>query len=241
MKPIFQRMLSGVLSAVMTVSVVPIVSAHAEESTEPYPYTMFAASNSDGAITINANNVCVNGNIATNGTIVTTSPNFNVNGTKTENANEGILYIQKKLNYSYFSGDNVETYTEDYILENLNININNPIDVNGTIDLTGNINLNSGIKATDDVTINDEVKNSNNAVICSETGDITIKTSNVGFNGLIYAPYGDIVIYSDNLNLNNVVIIGQTIMIDCPNVNANYNSEMGQFIGTKSSDNVPAP
>lgn len=241
MKPIFKRMLSGVLSAVMTVSAVPIVSAHAEESAEPYPYTMFAASNSDGAITINANNVCVNGNIATNGTIVTTSPNFNVNGIKTENANEGMLYIQKKLNYSYFSGDNVETYTEDYILENLNININNPIDVNGTIDLTGNINLNSGIKATDDVTINGEVKNSNNAVICSETGDITIKTSNVGFNGLIYAPYGDIVIYSDNLNLNNVVIIGQTIMIDCLNVNANYNSEMGQLIGTKSSDTVSDP
>ena len=63
----FKRIISGVLSAVMTVSAVPIVSANAEESIEPYPYTMFAASNSDGAITINTDNVCINGSIATNG------------------------------------------------------------------------------------------------------------------------------------------------------------------------------
>ena len=233
MKLIFKRLLSGVLSAMMTVSAIPIVSAHAEESAEPYPYTMFAASFEDGAITVNAGNFCVNGNVATNGTIVS-SGNMNVNGTRTEHANENMLYVLKKLNYSYFSGENVEIYTEDYVLEDLNINISNPIDVDGTIELTGNINLNSGIKAVDDVTINGEVKNSNDAVVCSETGDINIKTSNVSFNGLIYAPYGDIVIDSDNLNLNNVVIIGQTITIDCPNVNANYNRDLAELIGNVS-------
>ena len=65
----FKRILSGVLSAAMTVSAIPIVSAHAEENLEPYPYTMFAASNEEGAITINAGNFCVNGNVSTNGTI----------------------------------------------------------------------------------------------------------------------------------------------------------------------------
>jgi len=237
MKPIFKRLLSGVLSVTMAVSAIPIVSAHADESTEPYPYTIFAGSSDDGAITINAGNFCVNGNIATNGTIVS-SGNMNINGTRTEHANESMLYVLKKLNYSYFSGENVETYTEDYVLEDLNININNPISVDGTIELTGNINLNSGIKAADDVTINGEVKNSNNAVICSEAGDINIETSNVSFNGLIYAPYGDIVIDSDNLNLNNAVIIGQTVTIDCPNVNANYSSNMAELIGNESDIDV---
>lgn len=234
----FKRILSGVLSAVMAVSAVPIVSAHAEENAEPYPYTMFAASSDEGAITINANNVCVNGNIATNGTIVTTSPNFNVNGTKTENANEEMLYIQKKLNYSYFSGENVETYTEDYVLEDLNININNPMNVNGTLEMTGNINMNSGIKALEDVNLNGEVKNTNNSVIFSETGDININTSNTNFSGLIYAPYGDIVIDSNNLNLNNVVIIGQTITLDCPSINANYSTYMAELVGTESDIDV---
>ena len=237
MKPIFKRLLSGVLSATMTVSAIPIISAHAEESAEPYPYTMFAASSVEGAITVNAGNLCVNGNVATNGTIVS-SGNMNINGTRTEHADESMLYVLKKLNYSYFSSENVETYTEDYVLEDLNININNPIDVDGTIELTGNINLNSGIKAVDDVILNGEVKNSNNAVICSETGDINIETSNVNFNGLIYAPYGDIVIDSDNLNLNNVVIIGQTITIDCPNVNANYSNETATLIGNESDIDV---
>ncbi len=105
---------------------------------------MFAASSDDGAITVNAGNFCVNGNAATNGTIVS-SGNMNINGTRTEHANESMLYVLKKLNYSYFSGENVETYTENYVLEYLNININNPIDVDGTIELTGNINLNGQI------------------------------------------------------------------------------------------------
>lgn len=84
---------------------------------------MFAASDIEGAITINANNFCMNGNIATNGTIAS-SGNMNVNGTKTENAGEEMIYILKKLNYSYFSGDNVETYADDYSFEDMNININ---------------------------------------------------------------------------------------------------------------------
>ena len=233
----FKRILSGIMSVAMAATLLPSLPAVAEDAAEKYPYTMFAASDTEGAITINANNFCVNGNIATNGTIVS-SGNMNVNGTKTENADEEMIYILKKLNYSYFSGDNVETYADDYSFEDLNININNPMDVNGTLELTGNINLNSGIKAVEDVTINGEVKNTNNSVICSETGDINIETSNVNFSGLIYAPYGDINIDTDNLNLNNVIIIGQTITIDCPSINANYSNSMAELVGTTSDIEV---
>lgn len=237
LKSNFKRILSGVMSLAMAATLLPSLPVVAVEATEKYPYTMFAASDTEGSITINANNFCVNGNIATNGTIVS-SGNMNVNGTKTENADEEMIYILKKLNYSYFSGDNVETYADDYSFEDLNININNPMDVNGTLELTGNINLNSGIKAVEDVTINGEVKNTNNSVICSETGDINIETSNVNFSGLIYAPYGDINIDTDNLNLNNVIIIGQTITIDCPSINANYSNSMAELVGTTSDIEV---
>lgn len=235
-----KRILSGVMSLVVTASIMPCFPTFADEQTESekYPYTMYAASNTEGAITINADSICINGSIATNGTIAKTSPNFNVNGTKTENANEEMIYIQKKLNYSYFSGDNVEMYTDDYTLEEQNININNPMDVNGTLEMTGNINLNSGIKAFEDVSLNGEVKNTNNSVIFSETGDININTSNTNFSGLIYAPYGDIVIDTDNLNLNNVVIIGQTITLDCPSINANYSTYMAELVGTESDIDV---
>jgi hypothetical protein len=104
MKPILKRMLSGVLSTAMTISAVPIVSAHADESEEPYPYTLFAASGNEGAITVNAGNACINGSIATNGTIAS-SGNLNINGTRTEQVNEKMPNIIPVLNASYFSGE----------------------------------------------------------------------------------------------------------------------------------------
>lgn len=90
-----KRTLSCVMSLAVTASILPWFPAYADEQAEPekYPYTMFAASNTEGAITINADNVCINGSIATNGTIASTSLNFNVNGTKTENVNEEMMNI----------------------------------------------------------------------------------------------------------------------------------------------------
>lgn len=38
MKSLTKRFVSSVLSVAMAISTVPIVSAHAEESTDPYPY-----------------------------------------------------------------------------------------------------------------------------------------------------------------------------------------------------------
>ena len=54
--PIFKRILSGMLSLTIAVSAVPVITTYADESTEPYPYTMFAASSDEGAITVNASN-----------------------------------------------------------------------------------------------------------------------------------------------------------------------------------------
>lgn len=211
----------------------PTLPAMAEETTEKYPYTLFAGSSEEGAITVNAGNFCVNGNVATNGTIVS-SGNMNINGTKTENANVEMIYIPKKLDYAYFIGDNVDFYSDDYSYEEMNININIPMDVHGELELTGNINLNTGIKALEDVNLNGEVKNTNNSVICSETGDIVIDSTNVNLNGLVYAPYGDVEITAQNLNLNNVIIIADTITFNCPSVNANYSSSMAELMGTES-------
>ena len=235
MKPIFKRMLSGVLSATMTLSAIPIVSAHAEESTEPYPYTMFAASDTDGAITVNAGNFCVNGNVATNGTIIS-SGNMNINGTKTESADESMIFIFDKIDDQYFSVSNVEEHDEDYTLEELNININIPTEVQGETTLTGNININSALKAMEDVNLYGEVKNTNDSVIFSKYGDIIIDSQNVNLNGLVYAPFGKVTITAQNLNLNNVIIIADSITLSCPNVNANYNNYAGSFVENTSED-----
>ena len=201
MKFNIKKILSGVMATVMALTMLPNFSALAEDVVK-YPYTMFAASNKEGAITINASNFCVNGGIATNGTIIS-SGNMNVNGTKSENANEEMIYIFDKLDSEYFLGNNVKEFEEDYILKEMNININNPLEVKGEIELTGNINLNTGMKALEDIILNGEVKNTNNSVIFSKYGDVVIDSMNTNLNGLIYAPFGNVEITAQNLNFNN--------------------------------------
>ncbi|WP_297961107.1 hypothetical protein [uncultured Ruminococcus sp.] len=109
-----------------------------------------------------------------------------------------------------------------------------PIEAEGDIGLTGNINITSGIKALNDVILSGNVENSQDSVICAETGNITINTDNVNLNGLVYAPYGCVNITAQNLNINSVIIIADTITITCPNLNANYNSQMAEFLGNES-------
>lgn len=229
----FKRTISGILSLAMTATILPCFPVSAEDSTEKYPYTMFAASDAKGAITVNAGNFCVNGNVATNGTIVS-SGNMNINGTRTEQANEEMLYIFDKIDAEYFTGSNVEEYTEDYTLEEMNININNSVEVEGDATLTGNININSALKAFENVELYGEVKNTNDSLIYSKYGDIIIESQNVNLNGLVYAPFGDVVVTAQNLNLNNVVIIADTITFECPSVNANYSSSVSAFVGNVS-------
>ncbi len=224
-----KRTLSGMLAVIMTASITSVLPASAEGVVSPYPYTLFAGSSEDGALTSTAGNFCVNGNVATNGTFSVGS-NFNVNGTKTEHANEDMPIIFDRIDDRFFSGE-VDMHSEDYTYSEMNINVTVPIEVRGGLSLDGNITLTTGLKALDDVTLTGEVKNTNDSVICSQTGDIVIDSTNVNLDGLVYAPYGTVSLKAQNLNLNNVVIIADKISIDAPSVNANNSSSMAQFIG----------
>lgn len=199
MKSKFKRILSGILSTATALSAIPIASAKAEESISSYLYTMFASSYDEGAITVNAGNFCANGNIATNGTIVS-SGNMNVNGALEDDAGESMIYIFDKIDNQYFTASNVDAHDEDYILNELNININVPTEVEGEATLTGNININNALKALEDVNLYGEVKNTNDSVIFSKYGDIVIDSQNVNLNGLVYAPFGSVIINAQNLN-----------------------------------------
>lgn len=228
----FKKLLSIALSVVTMVELIPRVPAIAEEA-ERYPYVFFASSEEDNAITINSNNICINGNIATNGTISSNAQYFNVNGTKTEHADEDPVLFFSKIESTYLKS-HVETYFEDYFLNETNINVNIPIEVEGNIEFNGNINITSGIKALNDITLSGNVENAYDSVICAETGDININTENINLNGLVYAPKGCVNITAQNLNINGVIIIADTIIINCPNLNANYNANMAEFIGSKN-------
>lgn len=143
-----KRLISGFIAAATAITMLPAIPAMAEDLGR-YPYTLFAGSSAEGAITTTASNFGVNGNVATNGTI-SAAGNMNINGTKTENAGFDMIYIFDKIDSKYFSGNNVEEHTENYILDELNINISEPTEVLGEAELTGNININTALKAFKD-------------------------------------------------------------------------------------------
>lgn len=102
-----KRFLAGVIVAAMAITMFPTVPIIAAETQEAYPYTLFAGSSAEGAITVKGN-ACVNGKIATNGTAVFWGSSNNINGIITEHAGESMVDISAKLDKIYFVAENVE-------------------------------------------------------------------------------------------------------------------------------------
>lgn len=222
-------------SALMTVlalqsATVPICANASANEENIFPYTMFASSDSDGAITVNAEYFQVNGSIASNGTIVT-GKNTNIVGTKTENAEKDMIFIGDKIDNQYFSNSSV---VDSLSISSPNVVVNSPLDVIGDASFDGNVNITSSVKADNDIHISGNVNNTHNAVIYSEFGDIIINSNNVNLNGIIYAPLGNVEINANNINLNNVVIIADTITLNSNNVNANYSRTYAEIAGNES-------
>ena len=233
-KNITQRIMSASLSLTITGSFIPAVPFTAKAETTDFPYTMFALSDADGAITLNADNYGINGKIATNGT-VSAGESFDKEILADEQVCAEMIYIPNKIEFDFFSSGSVNVIEGDYSVNEINVNINSPVSVGGITELSGNISLQSGIKSQDDIIIRGDVQNSGNTVIYSKYGNIDIDCTNVNLNGLIYAPFGNVHISAGNLNMNNAMIIADTITIDTPNLNANYSEHFGKYFGEVSS------
>lgn len=234
-----KRVISAVLSLSISGSAIQTVPFIADAEMQKYPYTMFASSNSDGAITINANNIGINGKIATNGTVVA-GERFDKERFSDEQICSEMIYIPNKIDSDFFGTGTVQEIDGNYDIAEVNININTPVSVNGTTGLTGNVNIQSGIRSVDDITIRGDIQNSGNTVIYSKYGNIDIECTNVNLCGLVYAPFGNVHIKAGNLNLNNTMIIADTITIDTPNVNTNYSEYFGRYF-SETSDNMMIP
>ena len=124
----------------------------------------------------------------------------------TASAKESMIFIFDKIDNQYFSTSDIDEHNEDYILDEMNININN------------------ALKALKGVNLYGEVKNTNDSVIFSKYGDIVIDSQNINLNGIVYAPFGKVEITAQNLNLNNVVIIAESIVLTCPNFFEDYDN-----------------
>ncbi|MCL1881962.1 MAG: peptidoglycan DD-metalloendopeptidase family protein [Oscillospiraceae bacterium] len=236
LKTNLKRTLAMFLSVIMFASIIMAMTMTALANSERFPHMIFASSPLNDAVQVNARNYfTINGNIATNGTFAKTANRPNLNGRILENVGEDVIRIDRRIVYTYFSGNNVEVHGGDFRFANHNINRNHPLQVSHSVELTGNISLNSSIMSTGDIVLNGEVVNTNNIVVFSERGDVVINNYNsVNLNNaLIYAPFGDVVINSNNVNISGV-IIAQRVIINAPNVNINHRASVAQFVGTES-------
>lgn len=237
MKKNYTKKIAASLMAIATLGVTSATcflpfSASAASENNAFPYAMFASSSAEGAITVNAKHFNLNGNIASNGTVVTNGQ-ANFNGKKYENVSEDMLFIGNKLTDTYFGSAEPVEFID---ISSCNININNPLNADKNVALDGNTNINSAIKAIEDIHISGNVSNANNTVLYSEFGDIVIDSSNVNLTGIVYAPLGNVEITADNINLNNVVIIADTITLTSNNINANYSGRYANSIGNESEE-----
>lgn len=216
----------------MIVSLFPVGKVNATATVDLYPYVLFAASEKDGAVSITADDICINGAVATNGTTSVTG-RANLNGAVTEQAGEPAMVVPTRLYESYFAGDDVLTYEEAVVLENQN-NMNDPVMGYDEVVIRGNANVNDGLCADGNILFEGDSLNGNGGLLCTFGGDIRITANNVNLNGLIYAPFGKVVIYAQYVNMNRVIVIADSIEINAKGVNLNYSPEMAAILGSET-------
>ena len=127
-RSIVAKVMILVMAAATVSGSLPAITVRAEDGI--YPYMIFAASEEEGAVTLQADNTGLNGSVATNGSITVIGGNCNINGTRTERAgaNGGTLFmpdLRERIEAAYFAAG-TEEHTGDYALEEININIKHP-------------------------------------------------------------------------------------------------------------------
>lgn len=216
----------------MLVSLFPAGRVNATAAADLYPYVLFASSEEEGAVSITADDICINGAVATNGTVAVTG-RANFNGNVTEQAGETAMVVPTRLYDSYFTGDDVLVYEEAVVLENQN-NFNDPVMGYDEVVIKGNASVNDGVCADGNILFEGDSLNGTGGLLCTFGGDIRITANNVNLNGLIYAPFGKVVIDAQYVNMNQVIVIADSIEITAKGVNLNYSPTMAAILGSES-------
>lgn len=242
-----KKALSITLSIIMAMSVLPIAAKAAESSSESYQYVIFTGGTGDSLDFCNSS-LTINGDIHSNGKM-TLNGGANINGdcgaaegvekgsknlnikNEIDNASvDKIILINNKIKSTYFSDKPVK---DSYYMSDVNVNLNQSFFSGKDIHLSGNISLNCSIGSENNIILDGNTLNSNNTVIYSEYGNITINNDNATVNGLIYAPNGKVTVKGQNFQVNGA-IIAKGLKIDSRNVNINENSSVAKFIGNTS-------
>lgn len=205
--------------------------------TDIYPYMIYADSDEENAVNIEAGNLCINGDIATHGTISVSSRS---NGNFFESVSGNLIYLNNKI-ADAFLDDQTITYDEDLGINEDNIRLNASITGEKSISITGQTCEIKAIIANGHVDISGDTINNDGSVIYSRYGNISLEGKSINLKGLLYAPFGELHVKADSFNANGVVIIADKINIECESFNCNYDTTVADFVGNESDDREMVP
>nr|MCR5518316.1 hypothetical protein [Lachnospiraceae bacterium] len=106
MKPmkLFKRTSSLVLSATLLITSAPTIVRASEKPEDVYPYMIYAGASYDESLRIEADNLCMNGNLASAGTLdAYVEYNFNHNGSAYEDVTDGRRYLYNLIDREFFA------------------------------------------------------------------------------------------------------------------------------------------
>ena len=234
MKDIMRKLICSVMSITVLTASLPPVTVQADE-TEAFPYTLY----SRRGVTISASQLCVNGNLHANDGVSFNANHMNLNGSVTSesetNREIAPVYADHSIIETYFPDQS--TYNSGtYSCADTNVFVNQALFSYDGIILSGNTNLNAGIGTYDNIEITGNCFNSNQAVLYSRFGDVTITADNsLNLNGLIYAPFGTVTLSAQNVSVNGI-ILAENVVIQSGNINLNNNNYFAHFVGNTSEN-----
>lgn len=206
--------------------------SYANENELVFNYAILAISSDEDALSIRTNAGSLNGNLCSASRI--TTKNMNINGNILEEVRTEVPSLFDALIETYFTNaDEIENVDE------VGNNINSAIKIKNVATFKNGLNINGPIQTTGDLFIEGSTLNSNNAIMISESGNISIKCNNVSISGMIYLPYGTLNIEADNINLNNVCIIANKVNLDAKyNLNINTSQKLIDFVNANAKYDV---
>lgn len=179
-----------------------------DSSIKVFDYALYSGSSTSG-LNINSSKTDITGDVHTNQNFIYRGSTLKVSGAcgsvgvvdtkgpkiEIDDIKENALFIEMPDIVSDIKEvvtEDAEVFNQNKKYNGSNINLDKSIIVNGSVTFNGaKLNTKGYIIAKDNISFNTakiSCENSKGIVICSENGDITINSSTVELNGILYAP-----------------------------------------------------
>lgn len=212
LKKISAKAISLVLVSAITTSAMVQAAAVAQTEQTEYSFenSAFVLHTSDEKIVLNEDKVDIKGNLFSAKKLEYTGKeeDFSVAGNNLDGSNgdkcdipDYIDLINASAEYD-FTIDNSNSYSGTFDLGESSLYCKDDVTFNEAV-----LNGSGNITANGDITMHilSKIAKSQEAVVMSENGDITINSSEFTFNGLLYAPNGKITINSKHIDFCGAV------------------------------------